>query len=493
VEEGLLTMKLQSGDEWLLGEHLDGGGFGQVYAAKSAEHEWAVAKLVPKAPGAERELLFADLRDVRNVVPIIDQGETDDSWVLVMPRAEKSLRKYVEDADGPLELAEAVSVLSDIAATLVDLDGRVVHRDLKPENVLLLGGRWCLADFGISRYAEATTAPDTRKYSMSPPYAAPEQWRFERATTAADIYAFGIMAYELLSGSLPFTGPDFRDQHLNRAPAPLTTAPASLAALAEECLYKAAEARPSPANILARLGRAADPAPSAGLARLAQANRANVARRSEVGRQASAHQSEAERRQALADTAGQALTRVAATLRDAIMNAAPSASLSTGLKIGWTVQLDRAELRLAPPVTAAPNPWGSQGTPAFDLIAFSEIDLAMPSDHSGYEGRSHSLWYCDAQEAGRYQWFEMAFMLSPFAAKLARQDPFSLDPGEEAARAVRGGIADIQVAWPFTAVIVGELDEFISRWAGWLAEAAQGQLHRPSAMPERNPAGSWRQ
>ena len=84
-------------------------------------------------------------------------------------------------------------------------------------------------------------------------------------------------------------------------------------------------------------------------------------------------------------------------------------------------------------------------------------------------------------------------MLSVFTRKLARQDPFSLDPGEEAARAVRSGIADIQVAWPFTAVIVGELDEFISRWAGWLAEAAQGQLRRSNPMPERDSKGSWRQ
>jgi eukaryotic-like serine/threonine-protein kinase len=486
-------MKLQRGIEWVLGEPLDGGGFGQVYVAKSAEHELAVAKLVPKAPGAERELLFADLKDARNVVPIIDQGETDDSWVLVMPRAEKSLRKFLREVGGPLDTAEAVSVLTDIATTLVDLDGRVVHRDLKPENVLLLEGHWCLADFGISRYAEATTAPDTRKHSMTPAYAAPEQWRFERAGTPADVYAFGAMAYELLSGSRPFGGPDFREQHLNATPAPLTAAPAALAALVEECLYKAAEARPSPANILARLGRAAEPAPSGGLARLQQANRANVARRGEISRQASAHQSEAERRQALADTAAQALTRVAATLRDAIMDAAPSASLSTGLKVGWTIQLDRAELRLAPPRAVQPNPWGSQGTPAFDLIAFSELDLRMPADHYGYEGRSHSLWYCDAQEAGRYQWFETAFMLWPFTARRARQDPFSLDPGEQSAVAVRSGMAHIQVAWPFTAVTAGDLDEFIARWAGWLADAAQGQLHRPSTMPERDPRGSWRQ
>ena len=280
---------------------------------------------------------------------------------------------------------------------------------------------------------------------------------------------------------------------MNKVPAPLTAAPAALGALVEECLYKAPEARPTPANILARLGRATEPAPSRGLARLQQANRANAARQSEIGRQASAHESEAERRQALADTAVQALTRVAATVRDEIINAAPTASLSTGLKVGWTIQLDRAELRLAPPVTASPNPWGSRGKPAFDLIAFSELDLRMPADDSGYEGRSHSMWYCDAQEAGRYQWFETAFMLSPFSAKTARQDPFSLDPGGKAARAVMSGMADIQVAWPFTAVTAGELDEFIARWAGWLADAAQGQLHRPSAMPERDPRGSWRQ
>jgi len=486
-------MKLQRGIEWVLGERLDGGGFGQVYVAKSAEFESAVAKLVPKAPGAERELLFTDLQDVRNVVPIIDQGETDDSWVLVMPRAEKSLRTFLGEAGGRLEMAEVIGVLSEIAATLVDLDGRVVHRDLKPENVLLLGGHWCLADFGISRYAEATTAPDTRKYSMTPGYAAPEQWRFERASSATDVYAFGVMAYEMLSGSRPFGGPDFREQHLKAPPTPLTTASAALTALIEECLYKAAEARPSPANILARLGRAAQPAPSEGLARLEAANRANVARKGEIGRQASAHQSEAERRQALAATAAQALTRVAATLRDAIMNVAPSASLSTGLKVGWTLQLDQAELRLAPPRDVQPNPWGSRGRPAFDLISYSELDLHVPADQYGYEGRSHSLWYCDAQEAGRYQWFETAFMLSPFTARMARQNPFSLDPGEDAASAARAGMAHIQVAWPFTALIPGDLDEFIARWAGWLADAAQGQLHQPSSMPERDARGSWRQ
>jgi serine/threonine-protein kinase len=63
---------------------------------------------------------------------------------------------------------------------------------LKPDNGLLLGEHWCLADFGISRCAEATTAPDTRKYSMTWDYAATEQWRHERATSAMDVYALGV-------------------------------------------------------------------------------------------------------------------------------------------------------------------------------------------------------------------------------------------------------------------------------------------------------------
>jgi len=198
-----MTVRLNLQQEWTLGDRIGGGGFGQVFTAQSATGESAVAKLVPKAPGAEREMLFVNLAGVRHVVPVIDSGETDDAWVIVMPRAERSLRQHIQGAGGRLAIEDSVAILSDIATTLADLDGKVVHRDLKPENVLLLNGHWCLADFGISRYAEATTAPDTRKYAMSPPYAAPERWRSERATTATDIYSLGIIAYELVSGAAP--------------------------------------------------------------------------------------------------------------------------------------------------------------------------------------------------------------------------------------------------------------------------------------------------
>lgn len=488
-------MNVQLEEEWVLGERIGRGGFGQVYAAKSRSGLDGVVKLIPKAPGAQREMLFADLTEVRNVVPIIDQGETDEYWILAMPRADKSLRDHLAASKGPLSVEGAVAVLSDIATALADLDGRVVHRDVKPENILLLDGHWCLADFGISRYAEATTAPDTRKHMMSPPYAAPEQWRDEHATTAADVYALGVIAYELLTQKWPFNGPDrpdFRRQHLEERPADVEGVPPSLSALVEECLYKAPQARPTPDNILARLAGVLAGSPSAGLAKLEEANHQNVIRHGEAERQQSAHRSESERREALVNAATQGFGRVADALKEAITRAAPSASASVGLAPGWTLQLNRAELRLSPPVATRTQPWAPWAPPAFEVVAHAQLSLRIPRNRRGYEGRSHALWYCDAQEAGRYQWFETAFMYSALLAVMSPMAPFVLDPGQEAAMALGSGMNQYQVAWPFMVVSIGDLDEFIGRWAGWFAEASQGALNHPSTMPERQPQGSWR-
>ena len=181
--------------------------------------------------------------------------------VIVMPRADRSLREHLESSEGQLPLADVLNVLMDVCDALADLDGRVVHRDLKPENVLLLDKNWCLADFGISRYADAATAADTRKFAFTREYAAPERWRNERATIATDVYAFGVMAYEMLSGARPFAGPsteDFREQHNHGAPPRLMNVSPALEALVAECMIRA-EARPRPANLSARLQTAGDP------------------------------------------------------------------------------------------------------------------------------------------------------------------------------------------------------------------------------------------
>jgi len=482
---------------WLLGDRIGDGGYGRVLEARGDAGQAAVAKLVPKEPGAERELLFANLDDVRNVVPIIDSGETDSDWVLIMPRADRSLREHLDGAGGCLDPASTVTILQDIVTALVDLDGRVAHRDVKPENVLLLDGHWCLADFGISRYAEAATSADTRKGALSPFYAAPERWRNERATAATDVYSLGVIAYELLAGSRPFIGldmHDLRDAHLGASPPSLASTPAALAALVEECLYKAPQARPSAANLVKRLERVAELASSPGLAALQEANRAHATQRAESARAASVAESEQKRRAGLFEAATTSFSKIAEAFKDALLSSASAAVAQSLRGGGWELRLGPAALTLTGPVRTAESVWGSWDKPAFDVVAHSSINLRIPQDRYGYAGREHSLWFCDAAPdgAGNYQWFETAFMVSPLVPKRALQDPFGLDPSEEAAKAIGRGITEWQLAWPFTPLTVGDLEEFISRWAREFAAASVGRLSHPSTMPECRPDGSFR-
>lgn len=171
-----MVTAIQLAQRWRIGRRIGSGGFGRVFEAEGQDGEKAALKLIPKEPGADRELLFEDLAGVRNVVPIIDSGEWKEHWVLVMPRASQSLRSHLAER-GVLTAEEAIAVLTDMTTALAALHGRVVHRDIKPENVLLIEGHWCLADFGIARYAEASTALDTRKYAWTGAYNAPERWR----------------------------------------------------------------------------------------------------------------------------------------------------------------------------------------------------------------------------------------------------------------------------------------------------------------------------
>lgn len=479
---------------WRIGAEIGRGGFGLVCEASSSDFDGdAVAKFVPKVDGAEREMLFGDdLDGVRNVVPVLDRGETDDDFVLVMPRADKSLSDHIEESDTPLSPEEVVTILQDVVAALEDLDGRVVHRDLKPGNVLYLDGTWCLADFGIARYAENSTSADTRKYALSAPYSAPERWRFERATTAVDVYSVGVMAFEMLTGERPFPGPtreDFREQHLHEEPPGLPGVPQSLAALVGECLFKAPEARPRPANVATRLARpisAGSPAASS----LQAANLRMVELQGQRAVDQERLRTAGQRRSALADAGASSLDIISEALHRAIEANAPAASIQVR-RGGWQATLGDAALAMAGPEQTQDDPWAWEA-PAFEVVAHSSIAVSIPRTQHDYEGRSHSLWYCDAVTVGQFRWYETAFMVSAWIARQGIMDPFALDPGTKSAKAVGSGMNEFQVAWPFTELDGDSLDDFVERWIAWFAEAAMGQLNRPSHMPERHAEGTWR-
>lgn len=477
---------------WKVGKQLGNGGFGRVFEAESDDGQRAAIKLVPKQPGAARELLFEDLTGVRGVVPILDSGEFEDQLVIVMPIATRSLRAHLAEQKR-LTPAEVITILSEIAQALSDLKGKVIHRDIKPDNILLLDGHWCLSDFGISRYVAASTSVDTHKWAWSSPYNPPERWREERAIPASDIYSLGITAYELLSGRWPFLGPDFRAQHLNEAAPALTGVPIQLASLVTECLFKAPEVRPTPASLVARLPLISKPTSQAA-GQLQAAHQAHIEKEARKAAAKSAEMSAAERRRAIHLAATRVLEMLADELLQSISENAPTARIENhgrSSALPKSVSLGNAQLSISAANPFNGEDWGG-AKPAFDVIAIAAIDLRTPEDRSQYQGRSHSLWYCDAMEAGVYRWYETAFMFNPFLGKARNQDPFALAPGIGAGQAINPIMAEFQVAWPFTPLEAGNVAEFIERWMGWFAQASQGRLGRPSTMPEREAGGSWR-
>ncbi|KAA1423197.1 serine/threonine-protein kinase [Nocardioides antri] len=490
----MTTMSLDA-RTWTLGPQLpDGdGGFGRVFNVTGENGLVGVAKFVAKDPGAERELLMGDsvrAAAARNVVPVWDTGEHAGQWVIVMPKADKSLLSHM--TAGPVPIPEAVDIMRDIATALADLAGAdpaIIHRDLKPGNILFLDGSWCLADFGIARYAEQTTGADTRNWALTRPYAAPEQWRMERATPATDVYAFGVIAYELLAGSRPFPGPDFRHQHLFETAPTLTAGTPRLRTLIEECLYKPMEARPSAANILARLKDAGSKPSSPGASRLAQANIAETERLARDYAEA-VRQSEAEANDAaLFEVARQSFESISQPLVAAIEADAPIAHIEYDAGSGtmaWVAQLRGGKLGLSKPRQA--DYWEGP----FRLIAEAVITVNQSQRQGGYEGRSHSLWFCDAQEEGRFAWYETAFMSGGLGNRAVPSvDPFSRE-GHVASVAFSRAIGTLQLAWPFEEVDRADPSGFVDRWIGWFADAATGTLSHPSSMPEKPTQGSYR-
>ena len=454
--------------QWDLDAKLGGGGFGQVYEAQGPSGERLAAKVVPKAEGATREQLIGETSpESPHVIPILRVEETPDSFVLFMPRAEYSLRQKIGTG---LAAGEAIAILLDVAQALSEIDSSIVHRDIKPDNVLYWGEHWALCDFGIARYADAATAADTRKYALSPWYAAPEQWRYERSTSAADIYAFGVLAYELLSGQLPFSGTrdQLRDQHLNSVPA-LLPGNRKLSWIVSECLLKSPEARPTAANLLVRLRRAGEDAASKGANSLAAAQSAVLKVQATEQAQLEEARTEKERRKALADSSFVGYSALSEELIEFITDAAPATVVTRGPD-STVLTLGKGRLVISSLSTVA------NATTPYDVISYGHILL----EGDGLS-RSHSLYFADFENERSYSWFELGFM-SQFGADF-QHEPRSLAPGEGLG-AFQGGMGGVQLAWGLLALDIGDLDRFIEFCADRFGQAAAGRFPRLMSLPD---------
>jgi len=214
-------------DGYQIEEVIGRGGMGTVYRARQLSLGRPVAiKILSRDLADKEQFLERFLREADalsrlshpNVVQVYDRGEVDGQPYLVMEYVEgASLRDVMQE--GPLPAAEALRIVSSVLAALehAHVNG-IVHRDIKPENVLLSRGRVIkVADFGLSRLlgpADLTRLTRTQLVLGTYEYMAPEQReRSKEADPRSDLYATGVVLYEMLTGELPigrFTLPSQR-------------------------------------------------------------------------------------------------------------------------------------------------------------------------------------------------------------------------------------------------------------------------------------------
>lgn len=276
-----LRERIQSalGGAYTIERELGGGGMSRVFVAEeTALGRRVVIKVLPPELAAElsterfeREVRLAAQLQHPQIVPVLTAGIADGVPYYTMPLVEgESLRAQLAGS-GPLSIARTLNVLRDVAKALEFAHARgVVHRDIKPDNVLLAGSSAAVTDFGIAKAlsaSKAAAAPSATLTQMgtsigTPSYMAPEQAAGDPDTDhRADIYAFGCMAYELLTGATPFGDKPVHQQivaHFSEAPVPVSErradVPPTLARLVMRCLAKDAAQRPqSAAEILADL------------------------------------------------------------------------------------------------------------------------------------------------------------------------------------------------------------------------------------------------
>jgi hypothetical protein len=260
------------GSGFRIDREIGGAGMSRVFLARDAElNRDVVVKVLPPELAAEvsvdrfkREIRLAASLQHPNIVQLLAAGELDGLPYYTMPYVDgESLRERLTRT-GPMAVSEALRVLRDMARALAYAHRRgIVHRDVKPENVLLTDGVAVVTDFGIAKALHAARiAADDAALTQAgtslgtPAYMAPEQTAGDPDTDhRADLYALGVVAYELLSGSTPFGGRTPRERlvaQMAERPRPIDElrpdVPADVVEVIARCLEKDPAKRPASAE-----------------------------------------------------------------------------------------------------------------------------------------------------------------------------------------------------------------------------------------------------
>src|SRR5579883_1919397 len=210
------------------------GGMGAVYRASDTFEMQQVALKVIQAASRNmdeataverfrREARYAHQLQHRNIVPVLNFGQDGSLLYLVMPLVTGGTLKNLLKPEKPLPLAQTQRYLHDLAAAIDAIHAhpqRVVHRDIKPSNLLIHqeDGRLVVADFGIARAMQKERPLTQSGWALGTEhYTAPEQGQ-GKAEPASDIYSMGVVAYQMLTGLLPFQA--IVRSHAARLPCP---------------------------------------------------------------------------------------------------------------------------------------------------------------------------------------------------------------------------------------------------------------------------------
>lgn len=252
---------------------LSGGGMSRVFVAtERALGRRVVIKVLPPDLAAgvnmerfRREIQLAAQLHHPHIVPLLSTGEGEGILYYTMPFIEgESLRQAIERG-GRFSVSDVVRVLHDVVDALAYAHSRgVIHRDIKPANILRLGSHSLVTDFGVAKALSAAmpiSGLTTAGIAIgTPAYMAPEQLAGDPAADhRLDLYAVGLLAYELLIGSSPFSSSSPQATmaaQLTRTPEPLhelrPEVPRDLSELIMRCLEKVPDDRPQTAIELQR-------------------------------------------------------------------------------------------------------------------------------------------------------------------------------------------------------------------------------------------------
>ena len=254
---------------YLLASRIARGGMASVYEATDTRLDRTVAvKVMHPGMGDDEEFAARFVREARaaaklshpNVVAVYDQGDEDDTVFLVMELVSGHTLRDVITKESPMAPLRALALIEPVLSALASAHrAGLIHRDVKPENVLIADdGRVKVADFGLAKAVSANTQHTTKGVLIGTvAYLAPELVVEGRADARADVYAVGVLLYELLTGTKPHDGETpiqvaYKHVH-NDVPPPSEVAPGLpeyVDALVARATARDRDSRPADASVM---------------------------------------------------------------------------------------------------------------------------------------------------------------------------------------------------------------------------------------------------